>query len=107
MADPTSPEAPCWFEDVETTKSLLSHPSLRNNRVAARCLAVVNRLCSPTFSGTTASSNQGQQPFFMPFPDQFLAQPSFGMFPDVDQEVSMNGIVYSDWFNFPISGEMS
>ena len=94
MADPMSLEAPSWLTDVETTKSLLSHPSLRNNRIATRCLEVVNRLFS--FPNTTSETQQL-------FSGQSLAASSFGMFPEVDQELSME---YSDWLNFPTSGEM-
>lgn len=47
MTDPTSTDAPGWLQDIETTKQLLSHPSLSNNRLATRCLAVVNKLCTP------------------------------------------------------------
>lgn len=51
MADPTSADAGSWYLDVETTKSLLTHPSLINNRLATRCLEVINRLlCGPNSS---------------------------------------------------------
>uniref|UniRef100_A0A093XWE5 Regulatory protein GAL4 n=1 Tax=Talaromyces marneffei PM1 TaxID=1077442 RepID=A0A093XWE5_TALMA len=47
MTDPTSPDAASWYQDVETTKTILSHPTLSNNWVALRCLDVITRLCSP------------------------------------------------------------
>lgn len=47
MTDPTSMDARGWLQDIQTTKQLLSHPSLSNNRLAARCLEVINKLCAP------------------------------------------------------------
>lgn len=108
MTDPTSPDAPSWFQDVETTKTLLSHPSLSNNRLATRCLDVVNRLCSPTYSSPAADGPEGQQPFLMQLPDQLFTHTSSfgGMFPDVDQELNMTGMDFSDWFSFTVDNEM-
>lgn len=64
MTDPTSTDAPSWLQDIETTKQLLSNPSLANNRLASRCLEVIHRLCSPVAyyypiapTGTTSASS--------------------------------------------------
>jgi len=120
MTDPTSTDAPAWLQDVQKTKQLLSHPSLSNNRLATRCLAVVNKLCTPVsyycypnngnpntgtapMPGIPAAVNksvtggagdggqQQQPPILMHFPDQLFNDPTFGgMFPDVDQELNLN-----------------
>lgn len=150
MTDPTSTHAPGWLQDIETTKTLLSHPSLSNNRLATRCLAVVNKLCSPVYyyptttttgpnttaaATTTTVKHEGQEgvrgagdaaafagagvaaggggggvgaggapgepPILMQFPDQLFSDPSFGgMFPDVDQELNLGGMDFSEWLNF-------
>ncbi|EAU30878.1 conserved hypothetical protein [Aspergillus terreus NIH2624] len=62
MTDPTSPEAPGWLQDVETTKNLLMHPSLISNRFATRCLEVVNRLCSPAYTSSIADGGEWTSP---------------------------------------------
>lgn len=147
MTDPTSTHAPGWLQDIETTKTLLSHPSLSNNRLATRCLAVVNKLCSPVYyypttntganTATATIKHEGQEgggglgdpatvagagagagagaaggagggggasgepPILMHFPDQLFSDPSFGgMFPDVDQELNLGGMDFSEWLNF-------
>lgn len=160
MTDPTSTHAPGWLQDIETTKTLLSHPSLSNNRLATRCLAVVNKLCSPVYyypttstgantataaanvkhegqdggggggvqgdtafagvgagvgaggagasagagggaGGAGAGGAPGEPPILMHFPDQLFSDPSFGgMFPDVDQELNLGGMDFSEWLNF-------
>ena len=45
--DPTHEDSPVWLTDILTTKDLLSRTAI-TNRLAARCLAVFNRL-SPLF----------------------------------------------------------
>lgn len=101
MTDPTSAEAPGWLQDVETTKNLLMHPSLSSNRFATRCLEVVNRLCSPAYTNSIADGAVGQPPMLMQFSDQLLHDPSFAsMFPDVDQELNLGGMDFSEWVNF-------
>lgn len=99
MTDPTSTDAPAWLQDVETTKKLLTHPSLSNNRLATRCLEVVNRLCSPTYTSSVSDgSTPIQPPMLMQFSDQLLNDPMFGsMFPDVDQELNLGGMDFSEW----------
>ncbi|KLJ11490.1 transcriptional regulatory protein GAL4 [Blastomyces silverae] len=49
ITTPTSPSAPSWLSDIHTVRCILSpHSSLgKNNRLAARCLEVINRLCGP------------------------------------------------------------
>ncbi|KAK2810717.1 hypothetical protein FQN50_002760 [Emmonsiellopsis sp. PD_5] len=49
ITTPTSPYAPSWLSDIQTARYLLSqHCALgKNNRLAARCLEVINRLCGP------------------------------------------------------------
>jgi transcriptional regulatory protein GAL4 len=106
MTDPTSPEAPGWLQDVETTKNLLMHPSLISNRFATRCLEVVNRLCSPAYTSSIADGVVGQPPMLMQFSDQLLNNPSFAsMFPDVDQELNLGGMDFSEWVNFTPTNE--
>ncbi|GES65353.1 C6 transcription factor [Aspergillus terreus] len=106
MTDPTSPEAPGWLQDVETTKNLLMHPSLSSNRFATRCLEVVNRLCSPAYTSSIADGVVGQPPMLMQFSDQLLNNPSFAsMFPDVDQELNLGGMDFSEWVNFTPTNE--
>lgn len=105
MTDPTSADAPAWLQDIEATKSLLLHPSLSNNRLATRCLEVINRLCSPVYSSPPAegSTGQPQQPSILTqFSDQLFGDPTFvgSMFPDVDQELNLSGMDFSEWVNF-------
>ncbi|KAJ5220067.1 hypothetical protein N7468_009271 [Penicillium chermesinum] len=118
MTDPTSPEAPGWMQDIETTKALLTHPSFCNNRFAARCAEVINRLLGPTtelMCGLQQGMPQNQQPqqvpYFqpqqgmMPFPEQLFSDPTFGgsFFPS-DQPLPSPGgmdLKFSEWVNFP------
>ncbi|PYI07059.1 C6 transcription factor [Aspergillus sclerotiicarbonarius CBS 121057] len=100
MTDPTSTEAPSWLQEIEATKKLLVHPSLSNNRLATRCLEVVNRLCSPAYTSAATNRNAGP-PILMPFADQLFNDPTFGsLFPDVDQELNLSGMDFSEWVNF-------
>ncbi|KAJ5819863.1 hypothetical protein N7474_005454 [Penicillium riverlandense] len=121
MTDPSNPDAPTWLQDIETTKSLLSHPSIGNNRFATRCLEVVNRLIgSPTQAlpglpgpgGPHQQQHPHQQPLpqqaqqnFMPsFPQQLFSDPGFpgSLFPE--QQMPMpppGGMDFSEWVNFP------
>ncbi|CRG82890.1 putative transcriptional regulatory protein C139,03 [Talaromyces islandicus] len=79
MTDPTSPDASSWYQDVETTKALLTHPSLSNNRLAARCLDVITRLCSPI--PPAESQSQMQPQYMMQPPGQlFNDAGAFGLF---------------------------
>jgi transcriptional regulatory protein GAL4 len=79
MTDPTSPDASSWYQDVETTKALLNHPSLSNNRLAARCLDVITRLCSPIPQAESQSQMQPQ--YMMQPPGQlFNDAGAFGLF---------------------------
>jgi transcriptional regulatory protein GAL4 len=108
MTDPTSTDAPSWLQDIEATKNLLMHPSLSTNRLAARCLQVVNRLCSPAYTSTAADRTAGQPPILMQFPDQLFNDPTFGtMFPDVDQELNLGGMDFSEWVNYTPQAEFS
>lgn len=121
MTDPSNPEAATWLQDIETTKSLLTHPSLGTNRFASRCFEVINRLLGPpTHSvpnglppddGQLDSQLQHQhmspqlQPNMMPFPGQLFNDPEFGgsLFP-VEQHMQMpnTGVMdFSEWVNFP------
>ncbi len=109
MTDPTSAEAPSWFQEIESTKALLMFPSLSNNNLAGRCLEVINRLCAPVYSSNPASPSgsatiqqQQPQPIYMPFADQLFNDPTFGsMFPDVNQDLNVNaGMDFSEWVNF-------
>ncbi|CAI7578145.1 unnamed protein product [Penicillium glandicola] len=123
MTDPSNPEAGSWLQDIETTKSLLTHPSLGTNRFATRCFEVINRLLSPptnpvpqgipTDGDPQLDPQQHQQqhmapqlqPNMMPFPEQLFSDPGFGgsLFP-VEQHLQMHstgGMDFSEWVNFP------
>ncbi|KAJ5116212.1 hypothetical protein N7456_000560 [Penicillium angulare] len=113
MTDPTNPEAPNWLQDIETTKALLTHPSFGNNRFAARCSEVINRLLGPpqdVMSGLQGGQpSLQQQPFqqpapgFMPFPEHLFNEPGFpgSFFPNGQAVPSPAGMDFSDWVNFP------
>ncbi|KKK13877.1 hypothetical protein P175DRAFT_0435167 [Aspergillus ochraceoroseus IBT 24754] len=116
MTDPTSADAPGWLQEIESTKALLMHPSLSNNHLAGRCLDVINRLCSPVYTNSPSSTPAAriigpggpQQPIFMPFADQLFNDPTFGsMFPDVDQELNLSGMDFSEWVNFTPQNEFT
>jgi transcriptional regulatory protein GAL4 len=121
MTDPSNPEAACWLQDIETTKALLTHPSLGTNRFATRCYEVINRLLGPaSHSAQQGIPTEGphhetqQQPMpqhmpqqpqnMMPFPEQLFGDPGFGgsLFP-VEHQMQMNtgGMDFSEWVNFP------
>lgn len=117
MTDPTNAEAPSWVQDIETTKALLTHPSFCNNRFAARCAEVINRLLGPP-TELMAGMQQGQQPNqqhqqtayyqpqqgLMPFPEQLFSDPTFGgsFFPSEQPVPSPAGMDFSEWVNFPV-----
>src|ERR1700710_24797 len=122
MTDPSNPDAPTWLQDIETTKALVSHPSIGNNRFATRCLEVVNRLIGspaqalsgqPGPGGPHQQQHPHQQPLpqqaqqnFMPsFPQQLFSDPGFPgtLFP-VEQQMPIpppGGMDFSEWVNFP------
>lgn len=120
MTDPSNPEAATWLQDIETTKALLTHPSLGTNRFATRCYEVINRLLGPPTHPqpqgipATGPYEAHQQPMhqhmpqspqnMMPFPEQLFSDPGFGgsLFP-VEQQMQMNtgGMDFSEWVNFP------
>ncbi|KAH8703730.1 putative C6 transcription factor [Talaromyces proteolyticus] len=109
MTDPTSPDTSSWYQDVETTKSLLTHPTLSNNRLAARCLDVITRLCSPIPSTENQPPDiQGQ--FVMNPPGQiFNNAGAFGLFQNEFGGAGAVGIGppgaagfnLAEWVNFP------
>ncbi|KAJ5111125.1 hypothetical protein N7532_001660 [Penicillium argentinense] len=114
MTDPTNPEAPGWIQDIETTKALLNHPSFCNNRFAARCSEVINRLLCPPSGSVPGMQPGSQQPnqqqypqqqppqSFMPFPEHLFSDPGFGgMFPVEQTMPSPGGMDFSEWVNFP------
>ncbi|KAL3418309.1 C6 transcription factor [Phlyctema vagabunda] len=49
MTDPTNSDAPSWLDDIRATKNLLTYTSAYN-QLAARCLEIVDRLCSPVLN---------------------------------------------------------
>jgi transcriptional regulatory protein GAL4 len=118
MTDPSNPEAASWVQDIETTKALLTHPSLGTNRFATRCYEVINRLLGPSAlsaPGIPPEQEDQKPPFqmmpqqqqqnFMPFPGQLFSDPGFGgsLFP-VEQQMQMHspaGMDFSEWVNFP------
>ncbi|KAJ5124206.1 uncharacterized protein N7515_008031 [Penicillium bovifimosum] len=121
MTDPSNPEAATWLQDIETTKSLLTHPSLGTNSFAIRCLEVINRLLGPPTNQDPVvpgllDGDQKHDPQhydhqhipqtqpIMPFPEQLFSDPGFGgsLFP-VEQQMQMHnagGMDFSDWVNF-------
>jgi transcriptional regulatory protein GAL4 len=113
MTDPSNPDAPSWLQDIETTKALLTHPSLGNNQLALRCYEVINRLLGPSptiMSGIPPHQQNSQQPFhqqqpqqgFMPFPEQLFGD-GFGgsLFPVEQHMPSPGGMDFSEWVNYP------
>lgn len=120
MTDPSNPEAATWLQDIETTKALLTHPSLGTNRFATRCYEVINRLLGPPSHLTqpgipTTGQHEAQQQSIhqqmpqpphniMPFHEQLFSDPGFGanLF-SVEQQLQMNtgGMDFSEWVNFP------
>lgn len=113
MTDPSNPDAPSWLQDVETTKALLTHPSLGHNQFAIRCYEVINRLLGPSptiMSALPRHQQNSQQSFhqqqplqgFMPFPEQ-LFDPGFGgsLFPVEQHMPSPGGMDFSEWVNYP------
>ncbi|OJJ34169.1 hypothetical protein ASPWEDRAFT_52449 [Aspergillus wentii DTO 134E9] len=108
MTDPTSADAPSWLQDIETTKKLLTHPSLSNNRLSTRCLEVINRLCSPAYASADPSRAYGHPPMMMNFPDSLFNDATFGsIFQGVDQELNIGGMDFSDWVNFTPQTDLS
>lgn len=124
MTDPSNPEAASWLQDIETTKALLTHPSLGTNRFASRCLEVINRLLGPPThavpNGLPTSVPVSDQkyepqhphqhmapqppPAMMPFTEQLFSDPGFGgsLFP-VEHQMQMHntgGMDFSEWVNF-------
>lgn len=116
MTDPSNPDAPSWLQDIETTKALFTHPSFGNNRFAARCSEVINRLLGSPSGLMTGFAPENQHPDlqqpippqhppqgFMPFPEQLFHDPGFGgsIFPMEQQMPSSGGMDFSEWVNFP------
>jgi transcriptional regulatory protein GAL4 len=86
ITSPTSPSAPSWLDDLRITKDLLSYASI-SNRLAGRCLEVIDRLCAPLL--------EAEQPEVM------LQDP--GLFNDVHSMFvgdQGDGMEYLDWSNF-------
>lgn len=108
MTDPNSPDAASWYQDVETTKTILNHPSLSNNGLALRCLEVITRLCSPASVSERQAQMQAQ--FMMRPPGQLLSDTgAFGLF---HNELGGSGAIgigppsaagfnFGEWVNFP------
>ncbi|KAJ5162168.1 hypothetical protein N7492_007560 [Penicillium capsulatum] len=111
MTDPSNPDATSWLQDIQTTKALLTHPSIGNNRFASRCSEVINRLLGPaasSMSGMPTGQHPQQMPYqppqpgFMPFPEHLFSDPSFGgMFQTEQPMPSPAGMDFSEWVNFP------
>lgn len=108
MTDPNSPDAASWYQDVETTRTILNHPSLSNNGLALRCLDVITRLCSPA---ALSETQPGMQPQFMMQPpsELFTDSGAFGLFPNelggagaaVGIGPSNAGFNIAEWVNMP------
>lgn len=99
MSDSASPDAPSWLQDVDTAKQLLLHPSLANNRLAARCLAVIDRL-SATFGSQEEPPHLGaQQEYLLQPSGALLSDPVFGILQD-DTTAGRADMDFSEWMNF-------
>lgn len=112
MTDPSNPDAHSWLQDIQTTKALLTNPSLGNNRFASRCSEVINRLLGPpasSMSGMAPGQHPQQMPYqpaqqgFMSFPEHLFSDPSFGgsLFQAEQPMPSPAGMDFSEWVNFP------
>ncbi|EED13842.1 C6 transcription factor (Gal4), putative [Talaromyces stipitatus ATCC 10500] len=106
MTDPTSPDVASWYQDVETTKTILSHPTLSNNWVALRCLDVITRLCSPGSLAESQSSVQNQ--FIMQSQGHLFNDTGFGIFQTelgnpgaVGIAPPTAGVDFAEWVNYP------
>ncbi|KAH7374177.1 putative fungal-specific transcription factor [Cadophora sp. MPI-SDFR-AT-0126] len=83
---PTSPSAPSWLEDLRITKNLLSFVAV-NNRLAERCLEIVDRMCAPLLNASE--------------PEVMLQDPN--LFSDVQSMFvgeQGDGSEFMDWTNF-------
>lgn len=83
---PTSPSAPSWLNDLRVTKDLLSYAAI-NNRLAGRCLEVINRLYAPILNSSE--------------PEAMLQDP--GLFTEVQSMFvggQHDGMEFTDWNNF-------
>jgi transcriptional regulatory protein GAL4 len=106
MTNPTSPDAGSWFQDVQTTKSLLTHPSLSNNRLATRCLDVINRLTTPGSVADDQTSETQQHLLMQPAGQLFNDAGAFGLFQNEYDGAGAVGIGppggfnFSEWVNF-------
>lgn len=95
------------------TKKLLSHPSLSNNRLAGRCLEVINRLCSPEPTVSGAEQSDVQQQFLMQPPDQLLNDTPFNSLFQNDYQAAATGagaapgVDFSEWVNFTHQGDFT
>ncbi|KAL1870049.1 hypothetical protein Plec18167_007567 [Paecilomyces lecythidis] len=102
MTDPTNADAPSWLQDIDTTRRLLSHPTLSTNRLAGRCLDVINRLCSPIVTTTTGAEQYAQQQLMMHSPGHlFNDNPFSNLFPP---DFQGGAVDFSEWVNFPSQG---
>ncbi|KFY39549.1 hypothetical protein V495_05890 [Pseudogymnoascus sp. VKM F-4514 (FW-929)] len=82
----TSPSAPSWLDDLRVTKDLLSYAAV-TNRLADRCLEVINRFCAMLFDAEQ--------------PEAMLQDPS--LFDDVHSMFVGeygDGMDFLDWSNF-------
>lgn len=90
MSEPLHSDAPKWLTDVLTTKDLLQKTATYN-RLAARCLAVLERLCAPIF-GVAQPMDILQNP-------QVLTE-SFDFYANMNQnDLQFNGMEFWDMGN--------
>ncbi|KAH7310325.1 putative fungal-specific transcription factor [Rhexocercosporidium sp. MPI-PUGE-AT-0058] len=86
ITTPTSIHAPSWLDDLRVTKNLLSYVAA-SNRLAERCLEIIDRMCAPLLNASE--------------PEIMLQDPN--LFSDVqsmfvgDQD---DGGEFMDWTNF-------
>lgn len=86
ITTPTSPSAAAWLEDLRTTKDLLSCTAI-NNRLAGRCLEVMDRLCGISLEGTQPEAMLQDPELFNDVHSMFVGEQGDGM-------------EFLDWSNF-------
>lgn len=82
--DPLSVDAILYREDIQTAQKLLRYTYISNNKLAARCLEVLDRLCAPALQ----SDFTIQDPLPFDATQNVYSGDQFG-----------NGMEFWDWLN--------
>jgi hypothetical protein len=99
MGDPKSLDAETCLEEVATAKRLLLHPALKNNRLAARCLAVIERLSAAFESREEILQRGAEQEYLLQPPGELLTDPViFGILQN-DTLVDRTDMDFSEWMS--------